>query len=184
MRRTDPISIVDQQQQIMRVLKYGAEVLQQKARRVTRFDGELRKLFDRMIATMYAEHGVGLAAPQVGVSQQAAVIDISGGGEKNKIIRICNPEITESHGKQTVEEGCLSFPEIRAVITRPKQVFVKGQDVDGNLVELEGDDLLARAFCHEIDHLNGVLIIDHVSALKRDLIKRRIKKKIKEGEWG
>jgi peptide deformylase len=184
MRRTDPISIVDQQQQIMRVLKFGAEILQQKARRVTRFDGDLRKLFDRMIATMYAEHGVGLAAPQVGVSQQVAVIDISGGGDKSTIIRICNPEIVESHGKQNVEEGCLSFPEIRAVITRPKQVFVKGQDVDGNPLELEGDDLLARAFCHEIDHLNGVLIIDHVSALKRDLIKRRIKKKIKEGEWG
>ncbi|MDD5544676.1 MAG: peptide deformylase [Acidobacteriia bacterium] len=184
MRVTNPVSIIDQQKQVFRILKYGAEVLQRKAAPVTKFDAELRKLFDRMIATMYAEHGVGLAAPQVGVSQQVAVIDISGGEDRSKIIRICNPEIVESHGKQSIEEGCLSFPEIRAVISRPKHVLVKGQDMDGNPIELEGDELLARAFCHEIDHLNGVLIIDHVSALKRDLIKRRIKRKIKNGEWG
>ncbi len=180
----DPISYVDRQQQIMRVLKYGAEVLQQKAQRVVKFDKELKRLFDRMVPTMHAEHGVGLAAPQVGVSLQAAVIDISGGEDPGKILRICNPEIVESHGKQSVEEGCLSFPEIRAVITRPKQVLVRGQDPDGNPIEIEGADLLARAFCHEIDHLNGVLIIDHLSALKRDLIKRRIKKKMMAGEWG
>lgn len=178
------ISIVERQRQIMQVLKYGAEVLQRRAAPVVKFDGELRKLFDRMIATMFAEHGVGLAAPQVGISQQVTVIDVSGGEDPGKIIRICNPEIVEHHGKQSVEEGCLSFPDIRAVITRPKQVLVKGQDADGNMIQIEGGDLLARAFCHEIDHLNGVLIIDHVSGLKRDLIKRRIKKKIAAGEWG
>lgn len=178
-----PVSIVEQQRRILRVLKYGADVLQKKAAPVEKFDGELRTLFDRMIVTMYAEHGVGLAAPQVGVSQQVAVIDISGGEDPSKIIRICNPEIAESHGKQSVEEGCLSFPDIRAVIARPKHVLIKGQDPDGKEIEIEGDDLLARAFCHEVDHLNGVLIIDHVSALKRDLIKRRIKKKMKLGEW-
>jgi peptide deformylase len=174
------ISIVEQQRQIMRVLRYGAEVLQVKAARVVKFDSELRKLFDRMIATMRAEHGVGLAAPQVGISQQVAVIDISGGEDPGRLIRICNPEIIEQHGKQSVEEGCLSFPEIRAVIARPKQVL----DPEGNVIQIEGEDLLARAFSHEIDHLNGVLIIDHVSALKRDLIKRQIKKKMAAGEWG
>jgi peptide deformylase len=179
-----PIAIVEKQQQIMHVFKYGAEILQKKSAPVTEFDDELRKLFDRMVSTMNAEHGVGLAAPQVGVSLQAAVIDISGGEESGKIIRICNPEIVESYGKQSIEEGCLSFPDIRTVITRPKQVLVRGQDPKGNPIELEGADLLARAFCHEVDHLNGVLIIDHVSALKRDMIKRRIKKKMKLGEWG
>ena len=178
------ISIVEQQRQIMRVLRYGAEVLQVKAAPVVKFDRELKKLFDRMIVTMHAEHGVGLAAPQVGISQQVAVIDISGGEDPSKVIRICNPEIIEQHGKQSVEEGCLSFPEIRAVITRPKQVLVRGQDPEGNVIQIEGEDLLARAFSHEIDHLNGVLIIDHVSALKRDLIRRRIKKKMAAGEWG
>jgi peptide deformylase len=177
------ISLVEQQRQIMRVLRYGAPVLQQKAAPVADFDGELRKLFDRMIVTMRAENGVGLAAPQVGVSRQVAVIDISGGEDPGKIIRICNPEIVEHHGKQSIEEGCLSFPEIRAVISRPKHVLVKGQDPDGNVIQIEGEDLLARAFSHEIDHLNGVLIIDHVSALKRDLIRRRIKKKVAAGEW-
>lgn len=179
-----PISIVEQRREIMRVLKYGAEVLQKKAARVVQFDEKLKRLIDRMVVTMYAEKGVGLAAPQVGVSQQVAVVDISGGEDPSRIIRICNPEIIDSHGKQTVEEGCLSFPEIRAQITRPQQVLVKAQDPDGNWIQIEGEDMLARAFCHEIDHLNGVLIIDHVSALKRDLIKRQIKKKIKLGEWG
>ncbi|MGB7623751.1 MAG: peptide deformylase [Terriglobia bacterium] len=178
------ISVVEQQRQIMRVLRYGAQVLQQRASPVVTFDSELRRLFDRMIVTMHVEHGVGLAAPQVGVSQQVAVIDISGGEDPSKIIRICNPEIVEQHGRQSVEEGCLSFPEIRAVISRPKHVSVKGQDPDGQVIQIEADDLLARAFSHEIDHLNGVLIIDHVSALKRDLIRRRIKKKIAAGEWG
>lgn len=183
MQVSDPVSIVDRQRHILRVLKYGAEVLQMNAAPVEKFDESLRRLFNQMIPTMYAEHGMGLAAPQVGVSLRAAVIDVSGGEEKGKIIRICNPVIVESHGKQSVEEGCLSFPEIRAVISRPKQVLVQGQDPEGNPLEIEGSDLLARAFCHEVDHLHGVLIIDHVSALKRDLIKRRIKKKIKLREW-
>lgn len=184
MQGSNRVTIVEQQREIMRVLRYGAEVLQKKSARVEKFDADLRKLFDRMVPTMYAEHGIGLAAPQVGVSQQVAVIDVSGGEDLKGVIRICNPEIVESYGKQSFEEGCLSFPEIRTVITRPKQVLVRGQDPDGNRIEIEGDDLLARAFCHEIDHLNGVLIIDHVSALKRDLIRRKIRKKIREGEWG
>ncbi len=184
MQLGNPMSLVDQQRQIMRVVKYGAEVLQKKASPVEKFDADLRRLINRMVPTMYAEHGVGLAAPQVGVSLQVAIIDPSGGEEPGKIIEICNPEIVESHGTQSIEEGCLSFPEIRVVISRPKQVLVRGQDAHGNPIELEGTDLLARAFSHEIDHLNGVLIIDHVSALKRDLIKRRIRKKMKMGEWG
>jgi peptide deformylase len=184
MNGINPISIVEQQSQIMRVLKYGADVLQKKAAAVKKFDGELRRLFERMMVTMYAEHGLGLAAPQVGVSLQAAVLDISDGKDPGKIIRICNPEIVESHGSQSIEEGCLSFPDIRAVIARPRHVIVKGQDPDGKPMEVEGDELLARAFCHEIDHLNGVLIIDHVSALRRDLMRRKIRKKIKMGVWG
>src|SRR5487761_2329059 len=125
MQLSDPVSIVNRQRQILRVLKYGAEVLQMEAAPVEKFDGSLRRLFDQMISTMYAEHGMGLAAPQVGVSLRATVIDISGGEEKGKIVRMCNPEIVESHGRQSVEEGCLSFPEIRAVIMRPKHVLVR-----------------------------------------------------------
>ncbi|HZQ53934.1 MAG TPA: peptide deformylase [Bryobacteraceae bacterium] len=169
---------------ILKILKYGEPVLEQPAREVTEFDTPgLRQLIDDMWETMYAAKGVGLAAPQVGISQRISVIDISVGEDESKKIVIINPEITFSEGKQTGEEGCLSIPGFREPVTRANKVTVRAQNEKGETVELCGDELLARAFQHEIDHLNGILFINHLSALKRDIIRRKIKKLQKAGEW-
>ena len=169
---------------VRKILKYGDPVLEQVTERVTEFDTpELRDLIAEMWETMYAAKGVGLAAPQIGFSKRLSVIDISVGADETKKIVIINPEILSSEGKQTGEEGCLSIPGFREPVTRAFKVTVRAQNEKGETVELDGEELLARAFQHEIDHLNGVLFINHLSALKRDLIRRKVKKLQKAGEW-
>ena len=169
---------------IRKILKYSAPVLEQVAEPVTEFDtSELRELVADMWETMYSAKGVGLAAPQIGVCQRVSVIDISAGEDETRKLVIINPEIVEKTGTQTGEEGCLSIPGFREPVTRAKNVVVRAKDEKGEDIELRGEELLARAFQHEIDHLNGVLFINHLSALKRDIIRRKIKKLQKAGEW-
>ncbi len=166
------------------IVLYGEPVLEKQAAVVTEFDTpELNKLIDDMFESMYAAKGVGLAAPQIGVSQRIAVIDLSVAEDPEQKIVLINPEIIHKESFQTEEEGCLSIPGFREQVTRPKKVRVKAQNIKGESFQLTGEDLLARAFCHEIDHLNGRLYISHVSALKRDLIRRKVKKLVKAGEW-
>lgn len=165
------------------IVKYGDPVLEIKAAPVTEFNSNLQKLLDDMFESMYAAHGVGLAAPQIGISQRIAVIDCSNGEDANQKIVLINPEIVKVEGSQTSEEGCLSMPGFREQVTRGQRVTVKAQNAAGEWFDMVGEDLLARAFLHETDHLNGKLYISHVSVLKRDLIKRKIKKLAKAGEW-
>jgi peptide deformylase len=169
---------------IRKILKYGASVLEQVAEPVTDFDtAELRELVADMWQSMYAAKGVGLAAPQIGVGKRVSVIDISAGEDETKKLVIINPEIVQSEGTQTGEEGCLSLPGFREPVTRANDVLVRAKSEKGEEIELRGQELLARAFQHEIDHLNGILFINHLSALKRDIIRRKIKKLQKSGEW-
>ncbi len=169
---------------IYKIMKYGEPILEKVAEPVTEFDTpELHQLIADMWETMYSAKGVGLAAPQIGVPQRISVIDVSVGEDQTKKIVIINPEITFREGKQTGEEGCLSIPGFREPLTRANKVTVRAQNEKGETVELPGEELLARAFQHEIDHLNGVLFISHLSALKRDIIRRKIKKLQKAGEW-
>lgn len=165
------------------IVKYGQPVLEKKAGPVTEFDAALQKLVADMFDTMYAAHGVGLAAPQIGISKSLCVIDTSVGEDPEARLVLANPEIVSSEGKQTGEEGCLSLPNFRSDTTRPMKVTVRAQDANGNEITLKGEELLARAFCHEIDHLNGALFIHHLSMLKRDSIRRKVKKMVKAGEW-
>lgn len=165
------------------IVKYGQPVLEKKAGPVTEFDAALQKLVADMFDTMYAAHGVGLAAPQIGISKSLCVIDTSVGEDTGARLVLVNPEIVSSEGKQTGEEGCLSLPNFRSDTTRPMKVTVRAQDANGNEITLTGEELLARAFCHEIDHLNGALFIHHLSMLKRDSIRRKVKKMVKAGEW-
>jgi peptide deformylase len=166
------------------IVKYGDPVLETKAQPVTEFDTpDLHKLVEDMFETMYAAKGVGLAAPQIGIARRIAVIDISGGeGPPQKLVLI-NPEIVRNEGKQVTEEGCLSVPGFREPVRRGARVTVQAQNVKGEVFQAAGEELLARAFQHEIDHLNGRLYLNHLSALKRDLIRRRIRKLAKDGEW-
>ncbi len=169
---------------VYKIVRYGNPVLERTAERITNFNTlELHQLIEDMFDTMYHAKGVGLAAPQIGLSQHLTVIDTQIDEGEPKPVVLINPEIIHKSGKQTGEEGCLSIPGFREQVTRAMVATVRAQDESGQWFETTGDDLLARAFQHEIDHLNGVLFINHVSALKRDLIKRRIKKLIKAGEW-
>src|SRR3954471_24560604 len=165
------------------IVKFGDTVLETPAATVTAFDKELEKLAEDMFESMYAAHGVGLAAPQIGIGKRIAVIDTTFKEDPNAKLVLVNPEVIGREGKQNGREGCLSLPDFRENVTRANIVTVRAQDVEGNWFEKAGDDLLARAFLHEIDHLNGRLFISHVSALKRDLIKRKIKKLVRAGEW-
>jgi len=166
------------------IVKYGDPVLETQAATIDEFDTpELRKLIEDMFESMYAARGVGLAAPQIGISKRLAVIDCSNGERAEEKIVLINPEIIKVEGSQTSEEGCLSIPGFRENVTRGKRATVKAQDAKGEWFEMTGEDLLARAFQHETDHLNGILYINHVSVLKRDLIKRKIRKLAKAGEW-
>jgi len=169
---------------VRKILKYGEPILERAAEPVTEFaSAELEELITDMWETMYASKGVGLAAPQIGVAKRISVIDISVGEDESKKIVIINPEISSKEGSQTGEEGCLSIPGFREPLTRANKVTVRARNEKGEAIELAGDELLARAFQHEIDHLNGVLFIAHLSALKRDIIRRKIKKLQKAGEW-
>ncbi|MCL6565686.1 MAG: peptide deformylase [Acidobacteriia bacterium] len=165
------------------IVKYGDKVLETPAQPVTQFDEELAKLAEDMFESMYAAHGVGLAAPQIGRSLRLAVIDVTSGMNPEARLVLANPEIIHSEGEQREEEGCLSLPGFHAAVLRPKFVTVRAQNLRGEWFEMRGEGLLARAFCHEIDHLNGVLFIQHLSLLKRDLIRRRVRKLQKRGEW-
>jgi peptide deformylase len=165
------------------IVKFGDPVLEKAAAPVTAFDDELQKLVEDMFESMYAARGVGLAAPQIGISKRIAVVDVTFKEDPGAKLVLINPEIILKEGRQRGTEGCLSIPEFREEVTRAKTVTVRAQDVTGKFFEHTGEDLLARAFLHETDHLNGKLYIAHVSALKRDLIKRKIKKLAKAGEW-
>ena len=165
------------------VAKFGDPVLEKPAEPVTVFDDELKKLVEDMFESMYAAHGVGLAAPQIGISKRLAVIDVTFKEDPKAKLVLANPEIINVEGRQRGNEGCLSIPEFREEVTRAKKVTIRAQDVNGKWYEKTGEDLLARAFLHETDHLNGKLYISHVSALKRDLIKRKIRKLVKAREW-
>jgi peptide deformylase len=170
---------------VYKIVKFGDPVLETPAATVTEFDTpELRKFIDDMFESMYAAKGVGLAATQIGVSQRIAVIDISLGENENDKLVLINPEIIKTEGRQTGEEGCLSIPGFRESVRRANRVTVRAQDIKGKTFEMTGEELLARAFLHETDHLYGRLYISHISPLKRDLIKRKIRKMAKQGEWG
>jgi peptide deformylase len=166
------------------IVKYGQPVLEQEGEEITEFDTpELHKLVEDMFESMYAAKGVGLAAPQIGIGKKIAVIDITSGEDPAQKLVLINPVIVSKEGSQKSEEGCLSIPTFREQVTRPKKVTIRARDVKGNEFEMTGEDLLARAFLHETDHLNGRLYISHISALKRDLIRRKIRKLQKAGEW-
>ncbi len=166
------------------IVKYGDSVLETKCEPVTSFGTlELRKLVVDMFETMYVARGVGLAAPQVGVSSQLTVIDTSSGEDPSKQLVLINPTIVKREGSQIGEEGCLSIPGFREDVRRAAHVVVRAKDIDGNDIEVEGEELLARALQHEIDHLHGILFLNHLSPLKRDLIRRKIKKLQKAGDW-
>ncbi len=167
------------------IVKYGDPVLEEPAETVREFDTpELHKLLEDMFESMYAARGVGLAAPQIGIPRRIAVIDVSAGEDPSQKIVLINPEIIRNEGKQTSEEGCLSVPGFRENVTRGNRVTVRAQNAKGEFFEMTGEDVLARAFLHETDHVNGKLYIGHLSALKRDLIRRKIRKLVKAGEWG
>lgn len=166
------------------IVKYGDPVLETPAKPVTEFDGKLQQLVEDMFESMYAAQGVGLAAPQIGISLRLAVIDITFKEDPSAKLVLANPQIVKIEGRQAGGEGCLSIPEFRENVSRGKRVTVRAQDINGNWFEKTGEDLLARAFQHETDHLDGKLYITHISALKRDLMKRKIRKLQKLGEWG
>jgi peptide deformylase len=165
------------------IVKYGDPVLERPSKTITQFDAELEELAEDMFATMYASQGIGLAAPQVGKSIRLTVVDVTSGKNPEAKIVLVNPEIIHGEGEKREEEGCLSIPGFRGYVVRPQFVTIKAQNLKGEPFEIRGEDLLARAFCHEIDHLNGILFLQHLSMLKRDLIKRKIKRLKKQGEW-
>lgn len=165
------------------ILRYGEKPLHARAADVTRFDESLRRLIDDMIETMYAAPGVGLAATQVGVALRVFVIDLSVGKTSGQLIEMVNPTFVERDGTQLEEEGCLSAPGFNATVMRPKRVVIKGLNRDGVEQTIEGTDLLARACQHEMDHLDGVVFIDRLRGIKRELIVRKIQKLRKSGKW-
>lgn len=169
---------------VLPIVKYGDPILTTPAAEVSNFGTpELERLVADMFESMYAANGVGLAAPQIGRSLRLTVIDCSGGEDPAERLVLLNPSVRQAEGKQIGEEGCLSVPGFRAEVTRANQVTVRAQDPAGTWFETSGSELLARALLHEIDHLNGVLFLDHLSRLKRDLIKRRIRRLQRQGEW-
>jgi peptide deformylase len=166
------------------IVKFGDPVLEREAETVTEFDTpELHKFLEDMFESMYAAKGVGLAAPQIGVSKKIAVIDVSNGENPADKLIMINPRIVKVDGKQEGEEGCLSIPGFREQVRRARSVTVRAQNAKGEEFEKTGEDLLARAFLHETDHLFGRLYITHISTLKRDLMKRKIKKLQRAGDW-
>ncbi len=167
------------------IVKYPHPVLENEAEEITEFDTEeLHQLIADLFESMYVAKGVGLAAPQIGIGKKIAVIDCSVGENEVEKIVLINPKIIRTEGKEKVEEGCLSIPGFREQVTRPFKATVRAQNAKGETFEMAGEGLLARAFLHETDHLSGRLYISHVSRLKRDLIRRKVRKLVKAGEWG
>lgn len=165
------------------IVAWGDPRLEGMNAEVRDFGDDLVRLTDEMFETSWRAPGLGLAAPQIGINLRLAVLDLSVGDDPEQKLVLANPEIHESEGKVSVEEGCLSFPGLFTTITRPRRVVVKAQDLDGTWREIEGEDLMAQALCHEIDHLNGVLLIDHLRGLKRKMFLRRVAKLRKTGVW-
>ncbi len=161
---------------IREIRKYPDEILRKKTEPVEDFGDDLQKLIDDMVETMYAAPGVGLAANQVGVSKQLTVIDVSVGSEETSLIVLCNPEIIDHEGEVANEEGCLSIPEYTTMVKRYEKIKVKALDRYGKEIEIEGDELLARALQHEIDHLNGLLFVDRIGRIKKEFFKKRYKR--------
>jgi peptide deformylase len=165
------------------IVKYPDPVLARKADTITVFDKELAKLVDDMFESMYAAEGIGLAAPQIGISKRLYIVDVSNNKDPKDKLVLINPEIISRDGKQIEEEGCLSLPDIRDKVSRSFSVRMRAQDVKGKWFEVDGEELLSRAFQHELDHLDGILFIDRLSRLKKELILRKIHKLRKAGDW-
>jgi peptide deformylase len=168
---------------IVPILKYGAPELRAESEKVDSFDGELEKIVKNLFDTMYGSPGIGLAAAQIGLNIQLATIDLSVGEEESQRIILCNPEIISVEGEQKSDEGCLSIPDFTDTVTRPQKMIVRGLDLHGEEITIEAEGLMARCLSHEIDHMKGVLFVDHLSSLKRALIRNKIKKLAKAGEW-
>jgi peptide deformylase len=167
------------------IVRFGNPVLEREAEDVTEFGTpELDKFVEDMFESMYAAKGVGLAAPQIGFSRKISVIDVSNGERPEDKLVLINPKVVKVEGKQEGEEGCLSIPTFREQVRRAKRVTVRAKNAKGEEFEMTGEDLMARALLHETDHLHGRLYITHISALKRDLMKRKIKKLQRAGDWG
>ncbi len=168
---------------IRTIVKWGHPVLHAPSKPVGEIDAGVATLLSDMVDTMYAAPGIGLAAPQVGVALRVIVVDLSVGEDKKQLIKLINPEFLTKEGEQRHEEGCLSVPGFGGSPVRPARVAVRGLDLEGKERVYEGTELLARAFCHEIDHIDGLLFVDRLSPLKRDLLKRKLRKKAKAGDW-
>jgi peptide deformylase len=165
------------------IVKYGHPALHKPSEPVKEIDGAIHKLLDDMVETMYAAPGIGLAAPQIAVPLRVIIVDLSVGEEAGQLIKLINPEFVVRQGEQRHDEGCLSVPGFGGSPVRPARVVVKGLDPDGKERTYEGTDLLARAFCHEIDHIDGLLFVDRLTPLKRDLMKRKLRKKARTDDW-
>ena len=165
------------------ILKYGAPELRTVSKDVVSFDEKLEEIIKNMVETMYAAPGIGLAASQVGINIRLTTIDLSVGEEPGKLIVLCNPEIVSAQGSQKNDEGCLSVPDFSETVSRPEKMVVRGKNATGEEIRIEAEGLLARCLSHEIDHLNGLLFVDRLSSLKRTLIRNKIKKLAKAGEW-
>lgn len=165
------------------LIKYPDPGLQEPCEPITEFGEGLRQLADDMVEIMCDEAGIGLAAPQVGDGVRFTIVDVSGGADPDQVLYLVNPRVELEEGEEREEEGCLSFPELILAVRRPARIVVAAQDLEGNDVSIEADGLLARCLHHEIDHLAGVLFIDRVSPLKRDMTRRRIAKRIRAGDW-
>ena len=169
---------------VLPIVKYGDPVLRNPTQPVGEIDAALQKLIDDMVDTMYAAPGVGLAANQVGIGKRLTVIDLTVGKKPGNLHILINPELVEMEGQITEEEGCLSIPDFVENVTRAERVKVRFTDRNGQQREMRGEGLMARALCHEIDHLNGNLYIDHVRGFKKDRILKKIQKLAKSGMWG
>lgn len=165
------------------IVKYGTPVLHAPSPLVQEIDGKIATLLRDLVDTMYAAPGIGLAAPQIGVPLRVIVVDLSVGEDKRQLIQLVNPELVEKEGEQHHEEGCLSVPGYAGTPRRPARVVVKGLDVEGKERVYTGTELLARAFCHEIDHVDGLLFVDRLSPLKRDLLTRKLRRRVKNDDW-
>ena len=168
---------------MLEIIKYGNSILTQPAETIKKIDEDLGSLAQQMVQTMWAAPGIGLAAPQVNRSIRLITVDISVGEKDRDLFILLNPELLSQEGEDIQEEGCLSIPEIQEKVIRPYRVVIKGIDLMGKEKKIEAEGLLARIFCHEIDHLNGKLFIDHLSPLKRNLIKKRLKRRIEQSEF-
>ena len=165
------------------IVKFGVDTLHRPAEAIQTVTAEIAALAQDMVETMYAAPGIGLAAPQVGVPIRLFVIDLSLGHNPKELIAIVNPEFVEREGMQLEEEGCLSLPGFNATVARPERATIKGLDFEGRERYFTGDGLLARAFQHEMDHLDGRVFVDRLRGIKRSLILRRIRKQMRKGAW-